>query len=227
MDRGDGTDGTLALPAADEVLSGVKYGAGGTEFTGMLAVGGGTYPTAATIATAVWNAAPPGRPLAAVAEAVRDVKIASPAPDSLGAAVAAIKADTGAVKLKTDNLPARPAAVGSDMGAVTSVTGAVGSVTAPVTAGTVTDKGGYSLGATGLDAISMTLSTAPSIFREWFVWLTLRFRRTRRGRPTGAVSVYGTDGPMVITTQAYTDKMPHRRPRPPFRPGAVATRVTG
>jgi len=56
------------------------------------------------------------------------------------------------------------------------VTGAVGSVTAPVTAGTVTDKGGYSLGATGLDALPMTLNAAPSTFREWFVWLTLRFR---------------------------------------------------
>ena len=128
------------------------------------------------IARAVWDAAPTGVPPSDIAKAVLDVVLVSPAPGSLGAAVASIKADTGAVKLKTANLPTSPAAVGSNMGSVTNVTGAVGSVTAPVTAGTVTDKGGYSLGATGLDALPMTLNAAPSTFREWFVWLTLRFR---------------------------------------------------
>jgi hypothetical protein len=45
----------------------------------------------------------------------------------------------------------------------------------------------------------------PSNFREWFVWLTLRFRRTRRSKATGMISVYGTDGTTVVTTQTSTD----------------------
>lgn len=50
-----------------------------------------------------------------------------------------------AIKAKTDNLPASPAAVGSNMGSCASVT-------APVTAGTVSDKTGYALAVAPLDA---------------------------------------------------------------------------
>jgi hypothetical protein len=212
-----GFDATLDagdIPTAAEVASAVwdeaqaGHVAAGTFGRYLDASVGGVSTggvAAGEIASAVWDAAPAGTPLAAVAEAIRDVNIAAPAPDSLGAAVAAIRVDTGAVKLKTDNLPASPAAVGSNMGTVTSVTGAVGSVTAPVTAGTVNDKIGYHLGATGLDAIPMTLNASPSNFREWFVWLTLRFRRTKRNKATGMISVYGTDGTTVVTTQTSTD----------------------
>jgi hypothetical protein len=127
-------------------------------------------------------------------------RVAGTAPTA--AEVAAVKADTAAIKLKTDNLPASPAAVGSSMGTVTAVTGAVASVTAPVTvSGTVN----ATLVSTGLDAIPVTLTGAPSNFREWLVWLTLRFRRTRKDKTTGAITVYGSTGSGVITTQATAD----------------------
>jgi hypothetical protein len=58
---------------------------------------------------------------------------------------------------------------------------------------------------TGLDDLSMVLLTAPSNFREWFVWLTLRFRRTRRVKTSGILSVYGSNGSTVITSQTTTD----------------------
>jgi hypothetical protein len=51
----------------------------------------------------------------------------------------------------------------------------------------------------------MTLASSPSTFRDWFVWLTLRFRRTRKNKSTGAISVYGSDGATVVTTQTTTD----------------------
>lgn len=40
-DTVDGVTGTLTVPAVTDVKSGVAYGAGGTEFTGTLAAGGG------------------------------------------------------------------------------------------------------------------------------------------------------------------------------------------
>ena len=75
---------------------------------------------------------------------------------TLATLAAYVDTEVAAIKAKTDNLPAAPAAAGDipsaasiaslvAAGAVASVTGAVGSVTAPVTAGTVTDKTGYSL----------------------------------------------------------------------------------
>jgi hypothetical protein len=76
-------------------------------------------------------------------------------------------ADITLIKAKTDNLPASPAAVGSNMGTVTSVTGAVGSVTAAVTVGTNNDKTGYSLSSAGVqaiwDALTSALTTVGSI----------------------------------------------------------------
>jgi hypothetical protein len=42
--RGDGLDGTLVQPAEAQVQTGVQYGAGGTEFTGTMAGGGGIDP---------------------------------------------------------------------------------------------------------------------------------------------------------------------------------------
>lgn len=86
-------------------------------------------------------------------------------------------------------LPAVPAdwltAAGVKADAVTKIQaglstyggGAVASVTAPVTAGTVTDKSGYSLSATGLDAIDPTEPVAPSSawnFRQWLRWAVMR-----------------------------------------------------
>ena len=84
-------------------------------------------------------------------------RLGAPAGVSLAADIAVVDGVVDAIKPKTDNLPASPAAVGSamtlqanqDVRNVTgNVTGSVGSVTDPVTAGTVSDKTGYSLTTT-------------------------------------------------------------------------------
>ena len=49
----DGELLALALPAPSEVMAGVAYGPSGTEFTGTMTAGSGTYPTPAEISTAV------------------------------------------------------------------------------------------------------------------------------------------------------------------------------
>ena len=85
--------------------------------------------------------------------------------------------------------------------------GAVASVTAPVTAGTVTDKTGYSLAATGLDAISVAdpggvgnQTTFPKIlvalYRRFFNKTTVT---------TSQLKTYGNDGTTVNTTQTVAD----------------------
>jgi translation initiation factor 6 (eIF-6) len=116
---------------------------------------------------------------------------------SIGNAIAVVDSVADAIKLKTDNLPSSPAAVGSNMGSVASVT-------APVTAGTVTDKTGYSLGATGLDSLPITLNSSPSNFREVMMWVYFRLFRPGRNKSTGVLTVKNASG-TTITSQNTTD----------------------
>ncbi len=70
-----------------------------------------------------------------------------------------------------------------------------------------TDKTGYSLAATGLDAITATEpSTKPTTFPGWIMWLVQRFRRTNKAI-TGGVGaiVVKTEAGTTVTTQAITD----------------------
>ena len=46
--------GTETWPAESDVRLGVTYGPTGSEYTGAMAEGGGSYPTANQIAAAVW-----------------------------------------------------------------------------------------------------------------------------------------------------------------------------
>ena len=48
-----GTGGVVVWPLSSDVRLGVIYGPTGTEYTGTMAEGGGTYPTAESIAAAV------------------------------------------------------------------------------------------------------------------------------------------------------------------------------
>ena len=51
-----GTGGVVVWPLSSDVRLGVIYGPTGTEYTGTMAEGGGTYPTAESIASAVVSA---------------------------------------------------------------------------------------------------------------------------------------------------------------------------
>jgi hypothetical protein len=87
------------------------------------------------------------------------------------------------IAAKTINIPASPAAVGSAM--------------------TVSDKTGFSLAATGLDAITATEPTGkPSTFPGWVMWLVQRFRRS--AKTTSTITVL-TEAGATLTTQAITD----------------------
>jgi hypothetical protein len=116
-----------------------------------------------------------------------------------------------AIKAKTDNLPASPAAVGSNMGSVTSVTGAVGSVTAGVTVTTNNDKTGYALSAAGVqaiwDALTSALTTVGSIGKRIVDYLT-GDAFARLGAPSGAsvsadVAAIKTDTGAIKTKTDY------------------------
>lgn len=105
------------------------------------------------------------------------------------------------------------AKVGDAMGAVASVTGdvggnvvgSVGSVTNPVTAGTVSDKTGYALAATGLDAIPITAPAGvASTFREIVVQGWRRMFKKATMTATQMVT-YADDGTTPLTTQAVSD----------------------
>lgn len=105
------------------------------------------------------------------------------------------------------------AKTGDAMGAVASVTGnvggnvvgSVGSVTNPVTAGTVSDKTGYALAATGLDAIPITAPAGvASTFREIVVQGWRRMFKKATMTATQMVT-YADDGTTPLTTQAVSD----------------------
>lgn len=98
---------------------------------------------------------------AAIADAVRDVSNASPAANSLGAAVNAVKA-------KTDSLPTEPAAVGSAMTLATDAvnaaalaTNAVTEITDAVAAKIITDHGSGSYVGLGATTLSEPDAGAP------------------------------------------------------------------
>lgn len=85
--------------------------------------------------------------------------------------------------------------------------GAVASVTAPVTAGTVTDKTGYSLAAAGLDQIPITDPggiAGQTTFPKLLVALYRRFFRKTTLTVT-QLKHYADDGSTVNTTQAMSD----------------------
>lgn len=85
--------------------------------------------------------------------------------------------------------------------------GAVASVTAPVTAGTVTDKTGYSLAAAGLDAIPITDPggvAGQTTFPKVLVALYRRFFRKTTLTAT-QLKTFGDDGTSVNTTQTVSD----------------------
>jgi len=96
--------------------------------------------------------------------------------------------------------------VGSVTGSVGSVTGAVGSVTNPVTAGTVSDKTGYALSATGLDSIATTAPTG--VATTWpgkMLQLWHRFFGKATMTSTQLKTYADSDGTTVVTTQTLAD----------------------
>ena len=90
---------------------------------------------------------------------------------------------------------------------VTVAGGTITTVTGPVTVGTVADKVGYSLGPTGLDAISTAAPAGVAgTFREMVVQVWRRlFRHTTKSVQTGEIVTFADDGTTVVTTQAFTD----------------------
>lgn len=92
-------------------------------------------------------------------------------------------------------------------GPVTVAGGTVTTVTNPVTVGTIADKAGYSLAATGLDAISTAAPAGvASTFREMMVAIFRRFyRRSTKSVQTGQIVTYADDGTTVLTTQTFSD----------------------
>jgi hypothetical protein len=199
---------------------------------------------------------------ATLAAAVRDVSNASPAANSLGAAVNSRASQTSvdtvddfldteiaAIKAKTDNLPASPssldaagvrAAVGlaaanldtrladvptvAEMTARTLATADYATAAALATVDTVVDsilddtgtagvvvatasKAGYSLAATGLDAIVVTAPTGvATTFPAMVVQLWRRFfKRATTDAGTATLKTYADDGTTAITTQSISD----------------------
>lgn len=149
--------------------------------------------TLTAIKGAMWSC----ETLKAIKDAV-DLKLATEdytAPDNTGigtaasaavsAAASAASADgkATAIQAKTDTIPASPAAVGSAM--------------------VVSDKTGFSLAATGLDAITATEPTGkPTTFPGWIMWLVQRFRRVDK---TATTIVVKTEAGAIVTTQTTTD----------------------
>lgn len=87
------------------------------------------------------------------------------------------------IAAKTTNIPASPAAVGSAM--------------------VVSDKTGFSLAATGLDAITATEPTGkPTTFPGWIMWLIQRARSSSKSTTQILVK---TEAGATLTTQAITD----------------------
>jgi len=85
--------------------------------------------------------------------------------------------------------------------------GAVASVTAPVTVGTVTDKAGYTLGATGLDLIGIGDPGIPAnhtTFPKLVVATYRRFFRRVHKTPV-AITTYADDNTTVRSTQVVSD----------------------
>lgn len=81
----------------------------------------------------------------------------------------------------------------------------VTTVTSAVTAGTVSDKTGYSLASTGLDAIAVTApTTVATTFPQMVVQTWRRFFK-KAVLTGGLLKTYADDGTTVVTTQTSTD----------------------
>lgn len=100
----------------------------------------------------------------------------------MAAVLAAVDTEVAAIKLKTDLIPASPAAVGSAM--------------------VVSDKTGFSLAATGLDAISATPVANPTTWPQRIMWFVQRFFYSSK-TPTELVTKDSAGA--TLTTQAITD----------------------
>lgn len=162
----------------------------------ITAMGTGTFLSAIP-----WNAAWDAEVESECADAVAGLPAATKtAMESAGGHLALILEDTNEVQTeladggrtdllidgiaaKTINIPASPAAVGSAM--------------------TVSDKTGFVLAATGLDAITATEPTGkPTTFPGWIMWLVQRFRRSSKSTTQILVK---TEAGATVTTQAITD----------------------
>jgi hypothetical protein len=69
----------------------------------------------------------------------------------------------------------------------------------------VNDKTGFSLAATGLDAISATTSAGvPATFAAKLMWIVQRFLG-KATKNASEIKVYADDGTTLLTTQAISD----------------------
>jgi hypothetical protein len=207
-------------PAADSLGEAINAGGGGGG-GGATAADVWAYatrtlstapPTAAAVAAEVWDTAPSGPTLEDIAEAVRDVSNASPTAGSLGEAInsAASAGDPWSTTIPGSyGSGTAGKIIGDNLNATVTSRMATFSYQPPPAANAIRDAvwtgSTRELTAGGLDAISTTLNATPTNFPQWIVWLTTRFRRTRKNKTTGVISVYGTDGTTIITTQTSTD----------------------
>jgi hypothetical protein len=207
-------------PAADSLGEAINAGGGGGG-GGATAADVWAYatrtlstapPTAAAVAAEVWDTAPSGPTLEDIAEAVRDVSNASPTAGSLGEAInsAASAGDPWSTTIPGSyGSGTAGKIIGDNLNATVTSRMATFSYQPPPAANAIRDAvwtgSTRELTAGGLDAISTTLNATPTNFPQWIVWLTTQFRRTRKNKTTGVISVYGTDGTTIITTQTSTD----------------------
>lgn len=167
-------------------------------------------PTAADIVTAAWTDLLSGSDFATAGSIGKLLK------DDVDAAISSRSAYAGGDTAGTTTLLGRLTsgrATGLDnLDAAISTRstfagGAVASVTAGVTVTTVNDKAGYSLGATGLDAIPTTAPTGVAAnFREMMVQVWRRiFAKSVKDVGTHTITTFADNGMTVITTQPFTD----------------------
>jgi hypothetical protein len=145
----------VALLGSGDILGDLSGTVGGVVGGG----GGDGGATAEEIAAAVWDAAPPGTPVADIAAAVWD----------------AAPAGTPVEDIATAVWDAAPAGT------------PLADIVAAVWAGA--DKEGYALAPAGLDLIATTLAGLPANFRERLVWLCCRHDDTTKTRITDTHSV--------------------------------------
>ena len=143
-------------------------------------------------------------------------RLGAPAGASVSADVAAVKGDTAAVKAKTDNLPPDPADASDIAVALALVQADTDNIQTRIPAAlvggrmaanaeVVGDKTGFSLGATGLDAIPTTAPTGPAAtFREMVIQTWRRFFK-RATMTSTQTKTFLDDGVTPATTQANAD----------------------
>jgi len=220
---GSDTAGTTTLlsriGSAITIASGkVAATMGSTDYTGNTVQTGDAYarigatgsgltslaPSATALSTAQWtNARAALLDNLDAAVSTRLATASYTAPDNadvisiLASVGSGLKTELDAVKAKTDALPTFPTNFAS-----LAIT--VGGAT---TAGTVSDKAGYSLASSGLDAISTTAPAGvASNYREMMVQLWRRFfKKSAKAASGTTLKTYADDGTTVITTQTWSD----------------------